>query len=1301
MLKVLHTADWHFGTFPGPEQDGVNLRSQDTLKCIDYLVDRAINDRPDITLISGDIFHQARVWVDRGLEEVLDASSRIGTLSQYSKSVVVMRGTPNHDGEKQFEMLASYLSRYENVYVVMAPQVIQTEATDIAVLPGFDRGVFRAKFPGLSKEEENEVFTNELGNILLGLKAQCSPDKPSILMSHYTVPGCNTESGQVQFLTQFEPVLSQEALSTANYDLVALGHIHRPQCVTGTYNVFYSGAINAMNFNDEGQERGFWIHEIEENIIDYTEDPDPFVFKFDNPNRYLLQSFFFKTPYREFQTLSLTDTDIAGINTGEIEAVAINIWRFNDLIRDKIVRVIYNCSDSNNKAFNKALLEKQLYEDGAFYVSEISPEKIDASANRNDLSEKADPEANLKEYLVEKAYPDERIVQIIERARPIIAEAIASSSVSKITGVFEPVEIEVKNYRNYEEEKFSFEDIRFCTINGQNGAGKSSLFMDAIIDCLYEEPREGDLTGWIRNDDKARSGSISFTFRIGTRLYRVVRTRTKSGKATLNFAELTDSEWEDRSEEKIKDTQDKIINTLGMDSLTFKSCALIMQDQYGLFLQAEKESRMTILGNLLGLGIYLDMENIAGNRLKDINRELMARKQTIKVHSDNIQAAGNPESQLEEENKDLNQQLVVMDEQQKERDRLNLILSTKTEASIRADKLKTSINTLNAKKASTGQLISTQQSIIDDSKAFLERELEILEGVKRYDTLAERAKELISGNAVFLAKKQEYQRALDDKQAAFNEKENQLSNYSNYKARRLTYTSLDQEDFLKSKVDEYITKKQELASAEKIADDYIRISTKLSEKKTAYSSDKASYEATLAQCETVINNLKNKAELLSNSGCIDSENAKCKFLEDAQRAKHKLETYPAEIDKWKQEQFTKHQQFENEIQSIESEMISLGYDAEAVRRMRKEAADLEGYVKLLENLNIKKEQVKALDENIERAKEALTVAEQKYKDAEIKAFKLCEEVEECSKAGREYEEVNSQLEQEKIWLDMKNQLPVYREKLQTATNRLKELETESSELIKELADKAEDLTMEEEGIKDIESYRLAVSQWEELIKTSNDKIMSIQMNIGALRQKVEDIKKIEIAISDIQAGIKVLSQEAADYETLKNAFSQDGIPHNIIRSILPQITSTANNILGQMTGGKMGIEFKTEKVLKSNSKKEVVTLDIFIEEYGKGILPYLSKSGGEKVKSSLSVILALAEIKSTCAGIQLGMLFIDEPPFLDGDGIQAYCDALETIQNRYGSIKIMAITHDPTMKARFPQNLDVVKTEQGSKVIFE
>lgn len=116
-------------------------------------------------------------------------------------------------------------------------------------------------------------------------------------------------------------------------------------------------------------------------------------------------------------------------------------------------------------------------------------------------------------------------------------------------------------------------------------------------------------------------------------------------------------------------------------------------------------------------------------------------------------------------------------------------------------------------------------------------------------------------------------------------------------------------------------------------------------------------------------------------------------------------------------------------------------------------------------------------------------------------------------------------------------------------------------------------------------------------------------------------------------------------------------------------------------------------------KKEKASLDIFIEEYGKSVLPYLSKSGGEKVKASLSVILALAEIKSSAAGVQLGFLQIDEPPFLDSDGTQAYVDALETIHQRYAGLKVIAITHDQEFKARFPQSVTVYKDDHGSHVV--
>ena len=121
----------------------------------------------------------------------------------------------------------------------------------------------------------------------------------------------------------------------------------------------------------------------------------------------------------------------------------------------------------------------------------------------------------------------------------------------------------------------------------------------------------------------------------------------------------------------------------------------------------------------------------------------------------------------------------------------------------------------------------------------------------------------------------------------------------------------------------------------------------------------------------------------------------------------------------------------------------------------------------------------------------------------------------------------------------------------------------------------------------------------------NSLVKEKQMKIGALQQKSEQIAKLKKEIMVLQERQTGYAKETADYDTLKVAFSQSGVPHQIIRSIIPQLTATSNTILGQMTGGKMGVEFRLERLQKNG--KEKVSLDIFIEEYGKSVLPYLSK----------------------------------------------------------------------------------------------
>lgn len=1283
-MKILHTADWHLGTLKSPVKDGVNLRTEDLRRCLDELIRVAKEERPDFSLVSGDVFNVGHLWSDRCCKEIITAVHYIRSLSLVSGQVVVMRGTPNHDGIGQFNVLSEMFADYKNVHIVTTPQVLRFEEADIAVLPGFDHGTFRAECPGLSKEEENEELSQELSNILFGLKAQCRWDRKNILMAHSTVPGCNMESGQSMMLTQFEPVLTQESLLAAGFDLVALGHIHRPQEIL-RYNWFYSGAINAINFRDEGQERGFWIHETDSGIGVWTSE-------------------FYHTPIREFVTIRFTDTDVTAINIGNIDEVALNHWRINGAVQDRIVRILYSCTEENSRALkmNEALLQNTLLDDGAFMVWEVSPEKIIEVANRKALADKTDPETNLVRYLEEKQIPSEKIEELVIRARPLIAEAEAGMPTAANTGTFEPVEISVRNYRNYEDETFNFEDITFCTINGQNGAGKSSLFMDAILDCLYEQPREGiikDDSGkapWLRNDEKARSGSIIFIFRIGEKKYRVTRTRSRSGKGTLNISELLEGEWVDRSKERYNDTQQEIMNVIGMDSFTFKSCALIMQDQYGLFLQAKPEERIEVLGTLLGLGVYQAMERIAHDRARENGAKGRELKQEIEIHNNTIASFGKTDEELALCRTELTGYESRLQIEVTERDQKKLILANQQAASERRARLLTSVSTLQNKKNAIEQSRVDQQAIADSSAVILDDREEIESRSAEYRALLKRELELAGESALYSSRKRDAEKLAkqaEEEQAGIDQFRDRLKKKE---AELASAQPTDQDAVIRANVAEYERQKKLLDNAYEKERTFRSVEQKLTQARHSLEQILSLYDADIKHLKLREESLKKKAELLSNVECVDIANAKCGFLADAISAKQALEKYPERYMERRKACEEQSAPINSQIAELEKQISEMGFDSGEVEEISRKVSDLKPYVDQLEIITQRERQIALLEADIRYTQSNILAAEKRLTEARLKGAEAQQECDQYAKAFEEHTKVLSMISALEPWLEKERQLPVAEERNLTAQSRIRELTADLVAIDIDISEKQAEADRELFAVNGMEELTRTVAQISANIDVINELIKEKQMKIGALQQKAEQITRLKQEIAVLQEKQMEYVRESTDYDILRTAFSQSGVPHQIIRSIIPQLTFTANTILGQMTAGKMGVEFRLERLQKNG--KEKVSLDIFIEEYGKSVLPYLSKSGGEKVKSSLSVILALAEIKSSSAGIRLGMLFIDEPPFLDGDGIQAYCDALETIQIRYQDIKIMAITHDPTMKARFPQNLDVIKTETGSHV---
>jgi len=123
MLRILHTADWHIGNFPAPAaKNKTNLRFLDICSYIESLIQEAKSRKPDIIIIAGDVFHQAKTWSDRGLQETDVIIKYISQLSEIAP-VCVLRGTPNHDGKMHFDLLSTALRNNKNVYIVDEPCV--------------------------------------------------------------------------------------------------------------------------------------------------------------------------------------------------------------------------------------------------------------------------------------------------------------------------------------------------------------------------------------------------------------------------------------------------------------------------------------------------------------------------------------------------------------------------------------------------------------------------------------------------------------------------------------------------------------------------------------------------------------------------------------------------------------------------------------------------------------------------------------------------------------------------------------------------------------------------------------------------------------------------------------------------------------------------------------------------------------------------------------------------------------------------------------------------------------------------
>ncbi len=226
-MKLAHLADLHLGfrQFDRQTPRGGNQRETDVAEAFRRAVDDLLEQRPDLIVLAGDIFHSVRP-TNPAILFFFQQMQRVRA-GLPDSPVVVVAG--DHDTPRSLET-GTILRLYEALgveIVVDKPRRIVFPKLDCAVLAVPHQALAQAERPALRPEAGAAL---------------------NVLVTHGEWPGLGEERGTKDY---GGALLGRDEIAPAQWDYVALGHYHVAHQVEP--NVWYAGSLDYLSPNPWGQ----------------------------------------------------------------------------------------------------------------------------------------------------------------------------------------------------------------------------------------------------------------------------------------------------------------------------------------------------------------------------------------------------------------------------------------------------------------------------------------------------------------------------------------------------------------------------------------------------------------------------------------------------------------------------------------------------------------------------------------------------------------------------------------------------------------------------------------------------------------------------------------------------------------------------------------------------------------------------------------------------------------------------------------------------------------------------------------
>ncbi|MBX5489684.1 MAG: SMC family ATPase [Chloroflexi bacterium] len=841
-----------------------------------------------------------------------------------------------------------------------------------------------------------------------------------------------------------------------------------------------------------------------------------------------------------------------------------------------------------------------------------------------------------------------------------------------------PIALRLRNFLSYGEDvpPLLFDGIHVACIIGPNGHGKSAL-LDAITWALWGECRAR------ASDDVIRAGAqeveVEFEFALDTGRYRVLRKRSRAGRSSLDLHVVQPDGLRSLTGNSMRDTQQRIVDLLGMRYDTFINSAFLLQGRADEFTVKSPNERKRILAEILELQRYDEYEARAREAMRQ--REDAIRNAEAEIQRVEAELEARAEREAEERR---------LSEQVREYD--HAVLDAQTTVQVLRER-QMSLSRMRADLQKLNERIETARTQLDRAEQTLREHREHLEAAERvlarageieagYQELLDvRAQLAVLAERAAAALDLQRQRVVHERtvasaRAALEARVNQLTE----RIRRL-----QQDATQRPKLE------QQLRQAEQAQEQCATLQARrqmVAEQLARAHGEQTSLEAQNAQLRKRFREAKEAQRVLA-------EAAQCPFcltsLDGANR-QHAIARCERQNRELAEQGRTNNARLaelkaaiaaaEQELQRLEAEIEPLAQASERLGQWRQA---------LQQALNAEMELTGVL---AERDEAAAALARGDYaSEAQAALVELDARLAALNYDSQTHAALRQRQDQLAPWEEQHRRLGQMREMALRERELLAQAGTAVEAWRAQLtADEAEAASLAAE-LAELPALENQLAAAQDALRRAEDQQRLAHQRLGAVRQQLRTLDFLAGERERLLAQRAQLQHEQGIYRDLALAFGKRGIQAMIIEAAIPELEAEANALLARMTDNRMHLLLETQRDTQKGTTIE--TLDIKLADE-LGTRGYELFSGGEAFRANFALRVALARLVARRAGIPLQLLIIDEGfGTQDAEGIERIVEAIKAIQDDFA--RVLVVTHLAEMKEVFPVRIEVQKTRQGSR----